>query len=152
MASDMTDEITTNPKCRVKILPRITSWAKNIPASGALNVAEIPPGGALEPEKHLYDELLYIWQGRGLSEVWHEGQGIPWLWLPLEMGRTQWYLSTYELRQLAAFCLDRVRGDDNPRPRYSAGHDSQRFLRDPIFRQLGPDEFIEANPDFEPFP
>lgn len=37
-------------------------------------VAEIPGGGALEPEKHLYDELIYILKGRGLSEVWHEGQ------------------------------------------------------------------------------
>ncbi len=40
-----------------------------------LYVAEIPAGGALEPEKHMYDELIYILQGRGLSEVWHEGQG-----------------------------------------------------------------------------
>ncbi len=39
-----------------------------------LYVAEIPPGGALEPERHLYNELIYIWRGRGLSEVWHEGQ------------------------------------------------------------------------------
>ncbi len=39
-----------------------------------LYVAEIPAGGALEPEKHMYDELIYILQGRGLSEVWHEGQ------------------------------------------------------------------------------
>ncbi len=39
-----------------------------------LYVAEIPAGGALEPEKHLYDELIYIWRGRGLTEVWHEGK------------------------------------------------------------------------------
>jgi len=39
-----------------------------------LYVAEIPAGGALEPEKHLYDELIYIVRGRGLAEVWHEGQ------------------------------------------------------------------------------
>ncbi|MBI2303692.1 MAG: cupin domain-containing protein [Chloroflexi bacterium] len=40
-----------------------------------LYVAEIPAGGALEPEKHLYDELICVLQGRGLAEVWHEGQG-----------------------------------------------------------------------------
>ncbi|MBI2934180.1 MAG: cupin domain-containing protein, partial [Chloroflexi bacterium] len=38
-------------------------------------MAEIPGGGSLEPEKHLYDELLYIMRGRGLAEVWHQGQG-----------------------------------------------------------------------------
>lgn len=36
-------------------------------------VAEIPGGGALEPERHLYDELLYILRGRGLTELWHQG-------------------------------------------------------------------------------
>lgn len=44
-------------------------------AGKLLYVVEIPGGGALEPEKHLYDELIYILRGRGLSEVWHQGQG-----------------------------------------------------------------------------
>ncbi|MDP2730802.1 MAG: cupin domain-containing protein [Dehalococcoidales bacterium] len=42
-------------------------------ARKGLYVAEIPPGKALEPERHIYDELLYIAQGRGLAEVWQEG-------------------------------------------------------------------------------
>ncbi|MDZ4230190.1 MAG: cupin domain-containing protein, partial [Dehalococcoidales bacterium] len=35
-------------------------------------IAEIPAGGALEPEKHLYDEFIYVLRGRGLAEVWQE--------------------------------------------------------------------------------
>ncbi|MFC1943829.1 cupin domain-containing protein [Chloroflexota bacterium] len=67
----------------VKELPR-GPWARMgglgtfidleaIRSSGALlYVVEIPAGGSLEPEKHMYNELIYILRGRGLSEVWHK--------------------------------------------------------------------------------
>jgi quercetin dioxygenase-like cupin family protein len=44
-------------------------------------VMEIPPGKALEPERHLYEEMIYILQGQGATEIWQEGgakKGFEW--------------------------------------------------------------------------
>lgn len=33
---------------------------------------EVPAAGALNPEKHLYEEIFFVLEGRGSTEVWHE--------------------------------------------------------------------------------
>ncbi len=52
-----------------------------------LYLAKIPAGGALEPEKHMYDELIYVMRGRGLAEVWQEGEAKR----TFEWGEGSWF-------------------------------------------------------------
>src|SRR5919199_1232299 len=33
-------------------------------------VCEIAPGQSLKPQQHMYEEIIYILQGRGASTVW----------------------------------------------------------------------------------
>lgn len=37
-------------------------------------VVEVPPRGALNPIRHMYDEFFLVIEGRGTTEVWLEGQ------------------------------------------------------------------------------
>jgi quercetin dioxygenase-like cupin family protein len=37
-------------------------------------VMEISPQSRLEPEKHLYEELIYILDGQGATDIWQEGK------------------------------------------------------------------------------
>ena len=44
-------------------------------------ICEIPAGGRLHPERHFYEELVFILEGRGATQVWQEGgpkQSFEW--------------------------------------------------------------------------
>jgi len=34
------------------------------------HVLEIPPGGSINPEKHMYEEMIYVLSGRGAASIW----------------------------------------------------------------------------------
>ena len=39
-----------------------------------LYVVEVPGAGALNVERHLYEKVVLVVEGRGTTEVWQEGQ------------------------------------------------------------------------------
>jgi len=46
----------------------------NLEGTGGVNdmhVVEIAPGGASEPERHIYEEMVYVLSGRGSTQVWY---------------------------------------------------------------------------------
>jgi len=48
----------------------------NLEGGGQTNDAylcEIPPGQSLKPQRHLFEELIFILKGRGTTTFWHEG-------------------------------------------------------------------------------
>lgn len=51
-------------------------YLKGVRESGFIGmvVGEIPPGGALNPERHLYEELIYILKGQRATQIRQESQ------------------------------------------------------------------------------
>lgn len=48
----------------------------NLVGTGEIDDAylcEIPPGGILSPQRHLFEEMIFIVSGRGVTAVWQEG-------------------------------------------------------------------------------
>ncbi len=56
----------------------------NLEGTGYLDdafVCSIPPGGSLKPQRHLFEELVYILKGQGATTVWQENtpkQSFEW--------------------------------------------------------------------------
>src|ERR671938_1562415 len=40
-------------------------------------VVEVPGAGALNPERHMYEEIMVVVEGRGTTEIWTDGQPKP---------------------------------------------------------------------------
>jgi quercetin dioxygenase-like cupin family protein len=40
----------------------------------SLQIVEIPPAGSLKPERHMYDAVMYVMQGKGATTIWQEGE------------------------------------------------------------------------------
>jgi uncharacterized RmlC-like cupin family protein len=72
----MVDNVYTMP---LKYWPRTGGYAAHIQLDGtgeldAAYVCEIPAGRELNPQRHLYEELIYVLSGRGSTSVWYPGQ------------------------------------------------------------------------------
>lgn len=66
------DDVTQLPRkpwARTGGLATFIQMVGTFEAQRGVYVAEIPGGGALNPEKHLYEEEIFILEGRGLTEV-----------------------------------------------------------------------------------
>ncbi len=51
----------------IQLLGTETKWG--------CHLVEVPAAGALNPEKHMYEEIYIVVEGRGSTEVWLEGEG-----------------------------------------------------------------------------
>ncbi len=61
----------------------VANWARkggrgayiNLEGTGGTNdayVCEIPPGASLNPERHLFEEMIYVVDGNGSTSVWYD--------------------------------------------------------------------------------
>lgn len=70
------DDVSTVP---LRYWERTGGYAvqMQLEGTGGLNgayVCEIPPGKELKPQRHLFEELIYVVAGQGAATVWYPGQ------------------------------------------------------------------------------
>src|SRR5688500_12648671 len=80
------DDVTALPRApwaRTGGLATFVELRGTFQAQRGMYVGEIPGGGALEPERHLYEEEIFILQGRGVAQVWQDDrEKITFEWGP----------------------------------------------------------------------
>ncbi len=52
-------------------------YLDGLEAGKGMYVVEVPSGGELNAERHMYDEFMLVIEGRGTTEVWKDGQAKP---------------------------------------------------------------------------
>src|SRR5262245_14296230 len=68
-------EIPRGPWARMGGRGAFIQMVATVQGDRGIVIGEIPGGGALAPEKHLYEELIAVLQGRGICEVWQKEGG-----------------------------------------------------------------------------
>ena len=71
------DDVTTLPRAPWKRTGGSGTFIQlegTFQSERGIYVADIPGGGQLEPEKHIYEEEIFVLQGNGTAEVW-QGNG-----------------------------------------------------------------------------
>ncbi len=116
-------------------------------------VVEVPAGGALHPERHMYDEFYLVIEGRGTTEVWREGakkrQVFEWQPGTLFMAPLNaWHQLVNATSSPALLVVS------NNAPPVMNIFQSRSFIfdnpYDPRERYDGSDDFFQARSDIEP--
>jgi hypothetical protein len=80
------DDVTVLPRApwaRTGGLATFVELKGTYQAQRGMYMGEIPGGAALEPERFLYEEEIFILQGRGVAQVWqNESQKLTFEWGP----------------------------------------------------------------------
>jgi uncharacterized RmlC-like cupin family protein len=121
----------------------------------AAYVCEIPPGKQLTPQRHLYEELVYVLSGRGSTSVWYPGK---------RKNSFEWQAGSLFLLPLNAY-YQHFNGSGTEPARYLAmttapimmnllRNDDFIFNNDAVFpeRYAGEDDFFSGETTMEIFP